>query len=206
MTSTAPAIVVGADGSPAAARAAVWALDEAVSRKIGLRLLGGPESATALLDASRTAAMVCVGGTTAPAGAVLDSALLDSALLDSALLDSAHCPVAVVRGTGQGPVVVEIDDTPASAAVLQFAAAEARLRSAPLRVVGTRGARLDDRPEQWRQRYPDLDAAPVRGDLLAYLTGRAIALVVLGAGNPSARTVLDHTECTLLVVDRQRLL
>lgn len=201
MTSTAPAIVVGADGSPAAARAAVWALDEAVSRKIGLRLLGGPESATALLDASRTAAMVCVGGTTAPAGAVLDSALLDSALLDS-----AHCPVAVVRGTGQGPVVVEIDDTPASAAVLQFAAAEARLRSAPLRVVGTRGARLDDRPEQWRQRYPDLDAAPVRGDLLAYLTGRAIALVVLGAGNPSARTVLDHTECTLLVVDRQRLL
>lgn len=217
MASTTPKIVVGVDESPAAARAAVWAIDEAISRQIPLFLIGGTESdvrrvaaavrasgrpvsirtavtatpAQALLDASHTAAMVCVGDAAA-AGTLLNSPL---------------CPLAVVRGTGRGQVVAELDGTPHSAAVLQFAVAEARLRSAPLRVVGTGQARLDDHPSHWRQRYPDLDARPIRTALPDYLSERAdeVALVVLGAGNPSARTVLDHTDHTLLVLDRQRL-
>ena len=217
MASAAPQIVVGVDGSPAAARAAVWAIDEAISRQIPLCLLGGTESdvrrvasavqatgrpvavatavtatpAQALLDASGTAAMLCVSGAAAA----------------GPLLDSPRCPVAVVRGGDGGQVVAELDGTPHSAAVLQFAAAEARLRSAPLRVVGTGQARLDDRPSHWRERYPDLDARPIRAALLDYLSGRAdeVALVVLGAGNPSARAVLDNTDRTLLVLDRQRL-
>lgn len=217
MASTAPQIVVGVDASPTAAGAAVWAIDEAVSRQIPLLLVGGTESdvrraaaaveasgrpvvvrtavtatpAQALLDASHTAAMVCVSGAAAA----------------GPLLDSPRCPVAVVRGTGRGQVVAEVDGTPHSAAVLQFAVAEARLRSAPLRVMGTGQARLDDRPSHWRQRYPDLDARPIRAALLDYLSGRAddIALVVLGDGNPSARAVLEHTDRTLLVLDRQHL-
>ena len=218
MASTTPQIVVGVDESPAATRAAVWAIDEAISRQIPLCLLGGIESdvrrvaaavqasgrpvtirtavtatpAQALLDASHTAAMVCVGDAAAAVP----------------LLDSPLCPIAVVRGTGRGQVLAELDGTPHSAAVLQSAVAEARLRSAPLRVVGTGQARLDDRPSHWRQSYPDLDARPIRAALLDYLSGRAddVALVVLGAGNPSARAVLDHTDRTLLVLDRQRLM
>lgn len=38
-----PAIVVGVDGSAAASRAAVWAIDEAISRDIPLRLVAVPE-------------------------------------------------------------------------------------------------------------------------------------------------------------------
>ena len=37
---TPPTVVVGVDGSPAATRAAVWAVDEAISRDVPLRLVG----------------------------------------------------------------------------------------------------------------------------------------------------------------------
>ena len=217
MASTAPQIVVGVDGSPAAARAAVWAIDEAISRQIPLCLLGGTESdvrrAAAAVEAAGRPVVIRTAVTATPGQALLDASgtaamlCLGAATAAGPLLDSPRCPVAVVRGGDGGQVVAELDGTPHSAAVLQFAAAEARLWSAPLRVVGTGQARLDDRPSHWRQRFPDLDARPIRAALLDYLSGRAdeIALVVLGAGTPSARAVLDDTDRTLLVLDRQRL-
>ncbi|MCX2931310.1 universal stress protein [Mycobacterium sp. CVI_P3] len=284
---TPPSIVVGVDGSRAAVRAAVWAIDEAVSRDIPLRLvsaippsgsepvdpheeasrqasaelavryaadaievterpvkvetevLQGQPVAT-IVEASRAAAMICVGavglkhydhnriGTTA-----------------TALVGSAHCPVAIVRGSERaiahdsGWVVVELDESPDSAAVLQFGVQEARLRGAPLRVLsswqsrytdvhdshavadGNRmvRAQLDRRLSHWKHRYPDLDARPVavHGSVLNYLAkhGAEIQLVVVGARNaegieellgPTGSAALHNTDCSVLVVDRQRLL
>lgn len=279
---TAPAIVVGIDGSRSAIRAAVWAIDEAASRDIPLRLMAVAEGTSdvsresggdapnalhgavaavaatgrpvrvitetltgsptlALLEASRTAAMVCVGavGLRRLAHHRLGSTA-------AALAASSHCPVAVIRGgepTAPGWVVVEVDDTPHSAAVLQSAVAEARLRAAPLRVLGSWQSRytdahdahavsegnrmvraqLDRRLSEWRRRYPDLDVEPVavHGSIVDYLSGgpsgrpTSIQLVVVGARNtdsvaellgPAGQSALHGTDCSLLVIDPQRLL
>lgn len=110
------------------------------------------------------------------------------------------------------------------------------MRRAPLRVLGTwqsgeHGAaavadagrvvraQLDRNLENWRRRYPDLDVAPVavHGSGLGYLAenAQAIRLVVLGARNtaavgellgPDGLAALHGTDCSLLVVDSQRLL
>ena len=86
--------------------------------------------------------------------------------------------MAVIRGENRpGWIVVELDETPDSAAVLQAGVEEARMRDAPLRVLGTWRSddpahdtdernrlvrsQLDRRLETWRHRYPDLDVEPV---------------------------------------------
>lgn len=272
---TPPTIVVGVDGSPDAARAALWAVDEALSRDIELRLVAVADAASddraqqclntaaeavrsagravriqtavltgdpipALLDESTTAAMICVGA--------LGLTHVDHLRVGStagALAASAHCPVAVVRnsgnptGAGPGWVTVELDETPDSATVLQFGVEEARLRGAPLRVLGAWQSRftdvhddnavaegnrmvraqLDRRLSEWKQRYPDLDVRPVavHGSMLNYLERNAakIQLIVVGARNAvgvgellgqPGLTALNDTDCSVLVVDRQRLL
>lgn len=267
-----PAIVVGIDGSRAGVRAALWAIDEAISRELPLRLVAAAEhgdtaaadsavaaAATAvrstgsavrvetaviaagptlaLLEASRTAVMLCVGDVGLRH---FDHARMGSTA--AALVASAGCPVAVVRSedrsgpAGTGWVVVEVDQTPDSAAVLQYAVEEARMRTAPLRVLGTWQSgehdaqtvedagrmvrlQLDRRLEQWRRHYPDLDVLPVavHGSALTYLSDNAatIQLVVVGARNidalrellgPPGLAALHGTACSILVVDRQRLL
>ena len=228
----------GAD--PAAAHAAVHAAAAAVqsSGRTDLPAVqtevatAGP--VLALLEASRHAAMICVG----PIGLRhVDHDRLGSTV--DALIAAAHCPVALVRG-GRRPqtgwVVAQLDQTPDSAAVLQFAVEEARMRRAPLRVLGTWQAdehdpdsaaepermvraQLDRRLEHWRTRYPDLDVAPVAvpGSGLSYLEANAaaIGLVVVGARNTAGvaellsgagRAALQNTDTSVLVVDPQRLL
>lgn len=183
----------------------------------------------ALLEASRAAVMLCVGGVGLKhfdTDRVGSNGRADTA---NALVASAHCPVAVVRGPDRpgGWVVVEVDGTPDSGAVLQYAVEEARLRRAPLRVLGTWQsdgtsagevehlvrAQLDRRLEQWHHRYPDLDVVPVavHGSGLGYLTehAAAIQLVVIGCHNTEAVDELlglRHTDYSVLVIDPQRLL
>ncbi|MEI7517932.1 MAG: universal stress protein [Mycobacteriaceae bacterium] len=273
---TPASIVVGIDGSRTAVRAALWAIDEAISRDVPLHLVAVANSPAARADAelavraataaveatgrpvdldsrvldgeptpillthSGTAAMVCVG---AVGRRHFDRNRLGSTT--GALVAAAHCPIAVVRGDDGsaaepgGWVVAELDETPDSAAVLQFGVAEARLRNAPLRVLGAWQSRytdvhdshavadgnrlvrsqLDRRLSQWRHQYPDLDAKPVaiHGSALNYLSKHAgeIQLVVVGAPNatgvgdllgPMGLTTLNDTDCTIVVVDRQRLL
>lgn len=243
----APSIVVGVDGSPAAVRAAMWAIDEALSRDIPLRLVavaepGEPEAEAAsavraaaaavdaadrgvrvqtevvsgaptltLLEASRTAAMICIG---AVGLRHFGSHRIGST--PAALVASAHCPVAVVCGqrTPAGSVLVVLDGSSADATVLQSAVAQARLRSVPLRVLGTAepgGTRTDSSRSHWRQRYPDLDVAPVAGRMHDYLSDHAARtqLVVTGARNTGAVTQLlspGDSGYSVLVVDPQRLL
>jgi nucleotide-binding universal stress UspA family protein len=280
-------VVVGIDRSRAATAAVVWAIDEAASRDVPLRLIAvaepdaaeetgdrlaeaelalreavaAAEAATTgrdgspvrietevvtgsptqtLMEASRTASMVCVG-----AVGVRYSEHHRVGSTASALVASARCPVAVIRRRQLPPpeqpgwVVVELDETPDSAAVLQFGVAEARLRSAPLRVLGAWRSRytdvhdshavsdgnrmvraqLDRRLSEWKRRYPDLDVRPVavHGSVLNFLARNAadIQLVVVGARNtsavaellgPSGLAALRNTECSVLVVDPQRLL
>ncbi len=283
-------IVVGVDGSRSAVRAALWAVEEAVSRDIPLRLIAviepaGPESVdpqrqsrdlasaelavhyaysaiesterpvkletdivhgppvATLLAASRSAAMLCIGA--------IGTRHLDPNHVGStakALVASAHCPVAIVRGRDRTPpshgwVVVELDESPESAAVLACGVEEARLRGAPLRVLGAwqsshtevhdsshdTGAvaddnrvvhiHLDHRLSPWLHRYPDLDIRPiaVHGSSLNYLTkhAKSIQLVVVGARDteavqgilgPIGAAALQDAECSVLVLDHQRLL
>jgi len=244
---------VGIDGSRAAVRAALWAVDEAVRRDIPLRLICAipPAGATqldaqnqarklataeqavryalvtvestekpvkieveiiqghptrTLLDASRSAAMICVGAVglahSAPGGVGSTAETLAS---------SAHCPVAIIRGrdcpsTGDlGVIVVHVGVSPDVGAVLQAAVEQSRLRGMRLHAVtawqfregdiddrtgdaeGNREvhAQLDRTLECWVHRYPDLEVSSVavHGSLVSHLAKCAdsIQLVVVGS-------------------------
>ena len=215
---SAPVILVGVDGSRAAIHAAVWAIDEAVSRDIPLRLAyvidphdacGAGDDATRLavaraalsdahravdavgqpvkvetdilwgrtvsklLEASRSAVMVCVGRIG------LNHACRGGPAVAACLVRSASCPVAVIQQPASRPtppqvssVVAEVDN----GTVLRHAFDEARLRRTTLRAVSvsmgpdahdeTHGKRsvqrqLDRRLARWMRLYPDVQADPV---------------------------------------------
>ncbi|SHT45023.1 Universal stress protein [Mycobacteroides abscessus subsp. abscessus] len=91
--------------------------------------------ADVLLDASRSAVMLCVGAI-GISGA--DTRKVGSTAAE--VLRSVRCPVAVIRDDplslgGTSAVVVEIDESHESVTPLELAAHEARLRAAPLRVL-----------------------------------------------------------------------
>jgi nucleotide-binding universal stress UspA family protein len=250
---TPEAVVVGVDGSKAAVYAALWAVDEAVSRDIPLRLLyaiepndtepvrpdqaarqlaiaenavrfaftaveaaGKPvkieveitqeRAITALIRASASAAMVCIGAVGAhhfQPGRVGSTA--------AAIAVSAHCPVAVIRGHGDRAarqahwIVVDAHGSADNGALLGIAIEEARLCSAPLRAItcrqngvratGDKGvtadddrrmrANLDRRLAPWTRRYPDVrvEYAAVHGSVLDHVAenGRLVQLLVVSA-------------------------
>ena len=247
-----PSIVVGLDGSKAALRAALWAVDEAVTRDIPLHLLYAvdqgdakvdPDTAardlataeiavrhaftavettgkpvkieveiaqerpvTALVRASRSAAMVCVGALGIShwrPGRVGSTA--------ASLAASAHCAVAIVRVKDSpavaptGWIVAGMDESADNGVVLETAMEEARLRNAPLRVFtcwqsrlsdahdaaavsdGNRRvhANLDRRLVRWIRRYPgvDVQSEAVHGTITSHLAkiAGAAQLIVVGA-------------------------
>jgi nucleotide-binding universal stress UspA family protein len=267
-------IIVGIDGSKAADHAAVWAIDEAVSRDIPLRLVhviddhadaklhshdldadyaeaehitnrtwsaveatgmpvklemeilrGAP--APMLVQASRSAAMVCVGWRSHNG-----SSRRNLGSTAAELSRSAHCPVAVIQLHAPAPVdgrwiIARVDDTPSSDAVLRQAKMEARLRKAPLLALTT-GREQDHadtdaahavgtRLEHHRAGRP-ADACevsicwlPVGHGVLDYLAKNAnlVQLAVVGADDPGlvveltapdAESVLHHTNCSVLSV------
>jgi nucleotide-binding universal stress UspA family protein len=172
--------------------------------------------AAALLEASRSATMVCVGSTGvkhATQGRIGSTA--------SALAAAAHCPVVVVPTSKaalprqDGLILAAVDESPASSAVLELGVQEARLRGAPLRVItmqrrqlgGGYGAgpaanrrieaKLGHRLTHWRRNYPDLDieSVPDHHSLLNYLeqllrTATPIQLVVVDPLRPGPTDVL----------------
>jgi len=165
----------------------------------------------ALLQASRRAALLCVGSI-----GLKHSAHGRIGSTAAALASSARCPVAVVRGhdplrAEQQWVVAEVDESAASEGVLRLALEEARLRGAPLRVLttwqsrftdihdgnavadGNRLARaqLDRRLAQWKKRYPDLDvrAVAVHCSTLKFLTKNAGSIQLLIVGHEQAQGI-----------------
>jgi nucleotide-binding universal stress UspA family protein len=171
--------------------------------KIEVEILQGRPT-DKLLEASRVAALACVGSVGikhATAGTIGSTA--------AELATRAHCPVAVVRGFDTAPdgtkaVVVEVDKSADGEAILQRAIDEAVLRHAPLVVIAlwqsnvtevhdthavaeqSRRLRADlnRRLARTARKYPDLDVRPVvaHGSLLNYLSRHAQStqLVVVG--------------------------
>jgi nucleotide-binding universal stress UspA family protein len=253
-------VVVGIDGSKGAIRAALWAVEEAVSRDAPLRLLYAAEPGDmraakmairhavkaieaagkpvgietevthgpaigSLIRASASAGLVCVGAVGLRhfrPGRVGSTA--------AALAMSARCPVAIIRA-GHPPadgVVVGLDGSPDSGALLGAAVREARLRDADVRALicrraapGGKGtadaegdrrafADLDRRLARWRRRYPDLRVEPVAvpGGLVEYLACnyRSVGLVVAGTRNRrQLRELVGPAACSLLIVNQQHL-
>lgn len=170
--------------------------------------------ARALLQASRSAAMICVGSTGlhhATRGRIGSTA--------SAVAAAAHCPVAIVHRridttrARPGLILVVVDGSVASDTVLERGVEEAQLRGAPLRALtlrpslttDERGAEvadeiywaqvyLDRRLAQWQRRYPDVDitAELAHGNMVDYLTKNAgsLQLVVVDHGQPYRADVL----------------
>ncbi|OBA60557.1 hypothetical protein A5647_14170 [Mycobacterium sp. 1100029.7] len=259
-------IVVGVDGSKAALRAALWAVDEAAKRDVPLRLIYAmgqddtPEAAEfalrcatstvaathrsvkietdtareppvqALIRASASAAMVCVGA--------LGMRHFRAGRMGSttaAVAVSAHCPVAIIRDRDGRPrrpareIVVEVDDAPDNGLLLGAAMEEALLRGAPVQAVicGRTAAadldrralaELDRRLTRWRRQYPviQVQSLTVPGTLLDYLSDRQrpVQLVIVGSHDrahlselvgPAGNAVLHDADCSLLIVNRRHL-
>lgn len=157
-----------------------------------------------LRQASRSAAMVCVGALglkRATVGNVGSTA--------AALATSTHCAVAIIRSYDPSPVkpgliIAEIDESPSSTEILEVGIAQARRRGAPLQFLTTwqsevtdthdahavlEGnqrvlAQLDRRVAWWNRKHPDLAMQSVadHGTTPNYLARNAadIQLVVVG--------------------------
>lgn len=103
-------------------------------------------AAQALLKASPSAVMICIGAD----GLNADAGLHRGGSTAAALSAQAHCPVAIIRGsrrrsTGNPQWIVTCADAdPTDAFVVARAVEEARLRSAPLRVMRGRGPQSHD--------------------------------------------------------------
>ncbi|MGO9928068.1 MAG: universal stress protein [Mycobacterium sp.] len=258
-------IAVGIDGSDAAIYAAKWAVTEAVSRNIPLRLIhavpnrragaatfdesvdveyaqaslraanaalqatgepvkvesdivhGSPESA--LIDASRHAAMVCIGSV--GIGRVARKLLGSTA---DAVARKAHCPVAIIRSSREaaasdsGYIAIVVDDSPGNDAVLELGFREARLREAPILALGVWRwglgeipyHQLDHRLGPWVSQYPEVHVLPAaaRSGAADFLTQtqESVQLAVVGSGDAGkvARLVgpitHGHNGCSVLVV------
>lgn len=280
--SPATSVVVGIDGSRAAVRAALWAVDAAVSRDIPLRLICAisPDGtvpfdphnearrhATAelairyafkaveatekpvkieveiiqgspirtLIEASRSAAVICVG---AVGLAHFASGRVGSTAAN--LASSAHCPVAIIRGrdrpsADRGAALVCVGASLEDGAVLQAALEQARLRGLRLRAVtawqsrlgdpyGDRavsagnhdaGAQLERLLDLWARKYPDVEVSSVavHGSLLDHLARNSdsVQLVVMGSHDanellgPAGNAVLHSTDCSVLIVSHRHL-
>jgi nucleotide-binding universal stress UspA family protein len=252
-------VVAGIDGSTTAVRAAQWAVDEAISRNVPLRLvcvtksrhpsaddyyrdihhaeesLGAAKAAveamgkpvtveTAIVDGppgaalvaeSRDADMICVGsvGIGQYARSILGSTATE-------LAEKAHCPVAVIHPHEDEPphshainwVVVAINDKHDNQDVVESAIAEAKLRQAPVLILGKRDG-LDRDVEQWKQRHPDVRVYPVSdgADVARFLkkNDEQVQLAVIGGAEagelaqiigPHGHPIFHHAQSSALIV------
>lgn len=260
-------VVVGIDGSDAAINAAKWAVPEAISRDVSLRLIhaipnrppvgpceddsldieygetalrtasaaldamGEPvkvetdlvhgSPASALINESHNAAMICIGSV--GIGQVARRVIGSTA---DAVAQNAHCPVAVIRHNrdgddpDRGSIAVVVDDSRDNDAVLEHGFREARLRGTPILALGVWRwglgeipyRRLDRRLGRWVSAYREVHVRPAaarRGaaEFLAN-TPDPVQLAVVGASeaNHVARMVgpltphFGHVGCSVLVV------
>ncbi len=184
-------------------------------------ILRGP-AGPLLVEASFDAEMICVGsvGIGRYARAILGSTATE-------LAEKAHCPVAVLRtDVEQAPpdinwIVVRMTDAPGNDLVVKYAVAEARLRRAPMLVLGRPPEELGDhadgeferRVQDWRRRHPEVRVYPIttKDAIAGFLTANdeRVQLAVIGGdeANQLARLVgpyghplFRHPECSVLVV------
>jgi len=176
----------------------------------------------ALIDESKSATIICVGSV--GIGRVANMLLGSTAAI---LAEYAHCPVAIIRRTGDRPppesgfVTVVVEDEPGNDEVMRWAMDEARVRRAPvlaLRVGRWAPRKAGDerfyrRLDGWLRRYPDVEVefATTRLHLARYLQGYigAVQLVVIGGEyanraaqlvGPHSLPILAHADCSVLVL------
>ncbi|MGE2727986.1 universal stress protein [Mycolicibacterium vaccae] len=184
---------------------------------IEIAILRGPP-VRVLLDAARTATMLCVGARGlrhAMRGRIGSTA--------AAVAAGAHCPVAIVRAhrphsARERAVVAEFHDVSAGRQVMRRALEEAQRRHAPARLIAPPGvcSELETRGShqfaQWSHDYPGLDISPVScSHILDYLRSNApaIQLLVVGRGRAGGidevvgapgHAALRDSDCSILVV------
>lgn len=171
---------------------------------------------SALLEASRTADMLCVGavGLNGAAGRRGGSTA-------AAVSTRARCPVAIVRGGwvptagDAGWIVTAADGDPDDTVVVARAVEEARMRSAPLRVVSSRRltfadvhdaqaaedgrrlakASLERSLGRWRAVNPGMviESEAVTGDLVDYVAHHADDVQLIVVGHDRRHGVADVT-------------
>ncbi len=174
-----------------------------------------------LVEASRDAAMVCVGsvGIGRYARSILGS-------VATRLAEKASCPVAVLRASLDEPpeinwIVVRMTDAPDNDAVVKYAASEAKLRRAPMLVLGGRPEELTEqadgaferRVQDWRRRHPEVRVYPITtkfaiASFLRVNDERVQLAVISGAEadqlarliGPAGHPLFHHPECSVLVV------
>lgn len=141
-----------------------------------------------LVSESAGAEMICVG--TVGRGRYAQSILGSTA---TEVAEKAHCPVAVVRAAegeaheGVNWIVTERCEDPDDQTVIEYAIEEARLRSAPVLILGDErtSAALDSAVQSLRGRYPDVDIFPVAtgADIARFIKkhDEPIQLAVIGA-------------------------
>lgn len=184
-------------------------------------ILRGP-AGPLLVEASLDAEMICVGsvGIGRYARAILGSTATE-------LAEKAHCPVAVLRtDVEQAPpdinwIVVRMTDTPGNDVVVKHAVAEAKLRRAPMLVLGGPPEDLGDhadgeferRVQDWRRRHPEVRVYPIttKDAIAGFLAANdeRVQLAVIGGDEahqlarlvgPSGHPLFRHPECSVLVV------
>lgn len=184
---------------------------------------------TALIAASRSTTLLCVGDTGA---AQHPDVWLGSTAAE--LAESGHCSVAIIRGdrrdmgaVGQRWIVALADESPDGIDVLQMALHEARHRCAPLRVLTSaespsrdfqdRDPLAGDHMKRCMDDYAEveIDTFHLEGSFLDYLVEHAasIELAVVGSartgelqellGAPGAQALRD-SDFSLLVVGLER--
>lgn len=176
-----------------------------------------------LVEASRDAEMVCVGsvGIGRYARSILGSAATE-------LAATAHCPVAVIRTELDQPpdinwIVVRMTGAPDNDIVVKYAVGEAKLRRAPMLVLGSRPEDLTERADgeferrvqRWRRLHPEVRVYPITtkdavADFLR-VNDERVQLAVIGAAEagqlarlvgPYGHPLFRHPECSVLVVRR----
>jgi nucleotide-binding universal stress UspA family protein len=174
-----------------------------------------------LVEASRDAAMICVGsvGIGRYARSLLGSVATE-------LAEKGHCPVAVLRTDRDEPpeinwIVVRMTDAPGNDAIIEHAAWEAKLRRAPMLVLGGRPEELTEhadgaferRVQDWRQRNPEVRVYPIttKFAIASFLrvNDERVQLAVIGADEadqlvrligPSGHPLFHHPKCSVLIV------
>lgn len=206
-----------AQASLRAADAALAAMGEPVKVECDI-VRGSPEGA--LIDESRSAALVCVGsvGIGRIARVVLGSTA-------DTLARKAHCPVAIVRDGPAEPdtgyVAVVVDDSPGNDAVLEQGFRQARLRGAPILAMGVWRWGMGEIPYQQlshrlgrcASRYSEVHVMPTaaRRGAAEFLTRteEPVRLAVLGSHDaddvarivgPPGQHVFGGAGCSVLVV------
>jgi nucleotide-binding universal stress UspA family protein len=180
---------------------------------------------SALIAESKDATLMCVGslGISRVASRVVGSTA-------STLAEHAQCPVAIIRRSEDWPmpeggfIAAVLDHQPGNDEVIEWAMEEARVRRAPVLVLGVwRWAlfKIGDeefyrRIDHWLRRYPDVEVevASTRMSVTRYLEGRIgrVQLAVIDSvdANRVAQLVgarklpiFSHADCSVLIVRGQ---